>query len=131
MQQAEIAETSFVSFLQDIMRRRHRLPSHLAADLGISHVTVGRWLSGEDAPNIDSCRKLADYSGISLEKILSIAGHLPQMDETAPADWPEFREYAIRKYPAILDEDLVTMIEGLIERRLVQRNGRKELETAK
>ncbi len=30
--------------------------------------------------------------------------------------WPEFREYALQKYPE-LDEDLITMIEDLIERR--------------
>ena len=35
----------------------------------------------------------------------------------APAEWPEFREYAQYKYPAELDEDLITMIEDLIERR--------------
>jgi len=32
-------------------------------------------------------------------------------------EWPEFREYAKRKYAAELDEDLITMIEDLIERR--------------
>jgi len=30
--------------------------------------------------------------------------------------WPEFRDYARQKYPE-LDEDLITMIEDLIERR--------------
>ena len=30
---------------------------------------------------------------------------------------PEFREYARQKYPNELDEDLITMIENLIERR--------------
>ena len=31
--------------------------------------------------------------------------------------WPEFREYALQKYPNELDEGLITMIEDLIERR--------------
>jgi len=105
------------SFLKEIMRRRKRLPSQLAADLGISHVTVSRWLSGEDIPNIRSCRKLAEYSGISLEKVLALVGHLPRIAEKRPPDWPEFREYAHQKYPTELDEDLITMIEDLIERR--------------
>jgi len=39
-----------VLFLKDIMRRRKRLPSQLAADLGTSHATVNRWLSGEEFP---------------------------------------------------------------------------------
>jgi len=32
-------------------------------------------------------------------------------------NWPEFREYARKKYPDELDEDIITMIEDLIERR--------------
>ncbi len=35
---------------------------------------------------------------------------------------PEFREYACQIYPNELDEDLITMIEDLIERRRVKRH---------
>ncbi len=99
------------------MRRCKRLPSQLAADLGVSHATVSRWLSGEDIPNCHSCLKLADYSSVPVEKVLSVAGHLPQVAEKKASYWPEFREYAHQKYPTELDEDLITMIEDLIERR--------------
>jgi len=99
------------------------LPSQLAADLGVSHATVGRWLSNDDVPSVQSCRKLAEYSGVPLEKILSIVGHLPRIAEREPPEWPEFREYARRKYPNELDEDLITMIEDLIERRRGRRYG--------
>ena len=99
------------------MRRRRRFPSQLASDLGVSHATISRWLALRDIPSTSSCRKLAEYSGVPLEKILSIAGHLPLVAETGHAEWPEFREYARQKYPAELDEDLITMIEDLIERR--------------
>ena len=99
------------------MRRRKRLPSQLAADLGISHATVSRWLSSGDIPSIQSCRKLAEYSGVPLQKVLSIVGHIPKTEEEASSDWPEFREYARQKYAKELDEDLITMIEDLIERR--------------
>ena len=99
------------------MRRKKRLPSQMASDLGVSHATVSRWLSGEDIPNMRSCRRLAEYSGVPVEKILSIAGHLPRIDETKSNEWPEFREYARHKYAAELDEDLIAMIEDLIERR--------------
>jgi len=97
------------------------LPSQLATDLGISHATVSRWLSGEDIPSTKSCCKLAEYSGVPLEKVLSIVGHLPRVAETAPPEWPEFRDYARRMYPNELDEDLITMIEDLIERRRQKR----------
>ena len=110
-------ETPIVSFLKELMRRKKRLPSQMAVDLGVSHATVSRWLSSRDIPNTGSCRKLAEYSGVPLERILSIVGHLPRMAETGPPEWPEFREYARQKYPTELDEDLITMIEDLIERR--------------
>ena len=103
------------------MRRRKGLPSHLAADLGVSHATVSRWLSGADIPNTRSCHKLSEYSGVPIEKVLSFAGHLPKIAEKDPQDWPEFRDYARIKYPNELDEDMITMIEDLIERRRYKR----------
>ncbi len=60
-----------------------------------------------------------------LEKVLSIVGHLPRMAEAEPHEWPEFREYAQLKYPEELDEDLITMIEDLIERRRGRRYASK------
>jgi len=119
-------EVPIVSFLKEVMRRRKRLPSQLASDLGVSHATVSRWLSGQDIASTKSCRKLAEYSGVPLEKILSIAGHLPGVSEKAPPEWPEFREYARRMYPNELDEDLITMIEDLIERRRQKRYKSRE-----
>jgi len=38
-------EVPIASFLKELVRRRKRLPNQLAADLGISHATVSRWLS--------------------------------------------------------------------------------------
>ena len=99
------------------MARRHCKPCRLAGELGISHATVSRWLSGMDIPNTRSCQRLAEYSGVPVEKILSIVGHLPRVAENAAKYWPEFREYAQSKYPAELDDDLIAMIEDLIERR--------------
>lgn len=110
-------KSSLVVFLKEIMRRRRRLPSGLAAELGISHATVSRWLSGKDAPSVRSCRKLAEFSGASIETVLAAAGYLPAVTETRKSNWPEFREYARQKYPSELDDDIVTMIEDLIERR--------------
>jgi len=110
-------EVPIALFLKELLRRRKRLPSQLAADLGMSHATVSRWLSGADTPSIKSCRKLAEYSGVPPEKVLSIVGHLPTVTEAKAPEWPEFREYAQRKYPDELDDDLITMIEDLIERR--------------
>lgn len=110
------------TFLCELMSRRKQLPSQMASDLGVSHSTVSRWLSGKDVPGVQSCQRLADISGMPVEKVLCSAGHLPSLTRKAPADWPEFREYARRKYPNELDEDLVIMIEDLIERRRQKRH---------
>ena len=113
------------SFLQELMRRRKRLPSQLAADIGVSHATVRRWLYGEDIPSVRSCQILADYSGIPLQKVLKITGQLPEMSNKEAEDWPEFREYAHKKYPNILDEDIITIIEDMIERRREEKFNKK------
>ena len=122
-----------ISFLNKIMRRRYRLPSQLARDLGVSHVTVSRWLAGKDIPGVKSCQKLAEYSGTSLERVLSIAGYLPKKVEDIPTEWLKFRKYDRTKYPADLDdglialiEDLITLIEDLIERRRQRRRGKRD-----
>jgi transcriptional regulator with XRE-family HTH domain len=115
-----------VSFIKEVLRRRHLKPSQLAANLGVSHATMSRWLSGQDIPNTRSCRRLAEYSGVPLEKILSIVGHLPRISETPMLEWPEFREYARYKYPDELDDDLITMIEDLIDRRRAKKYERKD-----
>jgi transcriptional regulator with XRE-family HTH domain len=111
------AAPQLITFLDNLMKRRRRLPSQLAHDVGVSHPTVGRWLTGEDVPSTTSCRKLAIYSGVSVEKVLSLSGHLPEIKQSSISEWPEFREYAQLKYPNELDEDIIIMIEDLIERR--------------
>ena len=106
-----------ITFLKEIMRRRRKLPSQFAADIGVSHTSVSRWLSGKDLPSPQSCKMLADYAAIPLERVLSIVGYLPWQSDLGSNAWPHFREYAERKYPDELDDDLITMIEDLIERR--------------
>ena len=118
-------DSPFVSFLKEVLRRRKCKPNQLAADLGISHATVSRWLSGRDIPNTRSCQRLADFSGVPLQKVMAVAGHMPGVAEKPAAEWPEFREYAKHKYPSELDEDLITMIEDLIERRRAKKYGEK------
>ena len=42
---------------------------------------------------------------------------LAEKDPPGNGDLPDFREYARKRYPAELDEDLVTMIEDVIKRQ--------------
>lgn len=112
-----VEETPLYMFLRDLMHRFRLLPSQLAVEVGVSHATVSRWLSGKDIPSVKSCRKLAEFSGVSLQKVLSTAGYLPEAPVAGYVNLPDFTEYARLKYADELDEDLIIMIEDLIRRR--------------
>jgi len=66
-------DVPIVPLLKEIMQRRKRLPSQLAADLGISHATVSRWLSGADVPNVKSRLLWVHHSLISLYPFYQLA----------------------------------------------------------
>jgi hypothetical protein len=68
-------------------------------------------------PSTQSCRKLAEYSGTSIDKVLEVVGYIPELPVKTYAEWPEFREYAHIKYPDELDEDVILMLEKIIELR--------------
>jgi len=61
---------------------------------------------------IGTIKALPEYS---LDDLFYVAPE-GQLVKSSNNKWPEFREYALQKYPE-LDEDLITMIEDLIERR--------------
>jgi transcriptional regulator with XRE-family HTH domain len=109
-------DAPIVTFLREVMRRRKRFPSQLAADLSIGHATVSHWLSRKHIPSTKSCRKLSEYGGVPPENVLSIAGHLPRVTAAADLERTKFRNYAHRKYTDELAEDLITMIKDLVER---------------
>jgi len=101
-------------FLKALMKRRRRLPSQLAADLGISHSTVLRWLSGVDLPSPPSCLKLAGYAALPVDEVMAIVGHIPPALRNGQSELPEFTEYALMKYPE-MDEELVSTIALVIQ----------------
>ena len=70
-----------VSFIKELMQQRNRLPSQLAAEIGVSHATVSRWLSSKSIPNPHSCQRLAEYSGVSLQMVLYLAGHVTKLPD--------------------------------------------------
>lgn len=67
---------------------------------------------------IGTIKALPEYS---LDDLFCVAPE-GQLVKSSNNKWPEFREYALRKYPNELDEDLITMIEDLIERRRKRHN---------
>ena len=72
-----------------------------------------------DTPGLDPCvAGVLAQEPVKMQHTVAMAGN--------PAGWPEFREYAHRKYPnldwnlgniEVPDEDLITMIENLIKSR--------------
>jgi transcriptional regulator with XRE-family HTH domain len=114
--------TEINSFIKELLRRQGKVPRQLALDIGVSHASVSRWLSGKDIPKATSCCKLAEYADVPCEEVLIMAGHMPKGKEARADELPVFRDYAHLKYPKELDEDLIHMIEDLIERRRQRRH---------
>lgn len=112
---------NIADFLQDIQRQRGLSLRGLARESGISVSTLSRWCDGKQTPSPKSCKMLADYLSLSTEHILALAGHLKSLHKEATEALPEFREYAGKKYPEELDEDMIAMIEDLIYRRKMRR----------
>jgi transcriptional regulator with XRE-family HTH domain len=106
-----------VTFLTEIMGKQRCSPTQLATDLGVRYSTVHRWLHNKTLPSINSCLRLADYTRLSLQVVLSRIGYIPSDADIVSKSWPEFREYASHKYSTELDDDLVTLIENLIALR--------------
>ena len=104
-------------FIKDITVQRGLSLRGLARETGISASTLSRWCDGKQTPSPKSCRMLADYLSISTEHVLALAGHLKPLHKEDKDSLPEFRDYAARRYPDELDEDIITMIEDLIRRR--------------
>jgi SOS-response transcriptional repressor LexA len=77
------------SYLRETVEKRGILPSQLAAYVGVSHVTVGRWLKGEDVPSPDNCRKLATYLHVTEDTLLEMAGHRGKRADIQPPLTPE------------------------------------------
>jgi len=75
-------------------------------------------ISFEAKSELDSVKSLGQsYDGI----IREVAKFWREENKYQPVKssnkLPEFREYALQKYPKELGEDLITMIEDLIERQ--------------
>ena len=68
---------TFSFFVAGILRKKNMRASHLAAKIGVSHATVGRWLKGEDVPCAKSCYKVAEFTDVPVEDVLRAAGHIP------------------------------------------------------
>lgn len=115
---------------------KHQMEKHNTNALGlsyaikVSHVTIGKWLSGTYTPKPSNCRKLAQYFGAPEDYVLSLAGHRHQIKEeqthySTTNDVPGLRE-AMQLFSQLNDDDqeriLIFMRSILQERRRARSN---------
>jgi len=105
------------AFLEDIQRQRGISLRKMSRESGVSASTLSRWREGKQTPSPKSCKMLAEYLSLPVEHVLALAGHLKPLHKDSADSLPEFREYALKKYPDELDDDMIAMIEDLIYRR--------------
>ncbi len=115
-------ETPLVTWLWKVIREQETFPFHFAKQLGVSHATVSRWLSGHDIPRPKTCEKLANLTGEPLLRILALAGHITETPEQ-DLSLPSFREYMARKYPEdkypLASKDFVAVMARGLDRQSV------------
>ena len=104
----------------DLYKGKYRSLPELARAMGISTGHIYKVRQGKYSINqkfiIGATRAFPKYN---LDDPFYVA---PEGQPVKSSNkWPEFREYARQKYPNELDEDLITMIEDLIERRRAKR----------
>jgi len=109
-----------LAVLEDVMRVRGLSKARLSRDLGVSHVTVGRWFRGVDRPGEDACLKLAKYLDMDLGEVLYLAGRIPEKTRIAAPSLPGFHKYVETKYPGLFEDIEVLAIQQLIERRRIR-----------
>ena len=62
------------SRIEERLRALHMTQRDLAAMLGVSEVTVSRWLSGERNPSIETFSKIADALGTDISYLFASDG---------------------------------------------------------
>ena len=107
-------DTPIMTWLRKMLKERHILAFYLAKQLGISHATVSRWLSGKDVPKPRHCEKLAILTGEHVLKILVLAGHLTKTPELTVV-YPPFREFMDRTHNGFMP-DLVDVMALAIDK---------------
>lgn len=109
-----VPEIVFRDFIRRQIEERNTTALRFAKEVGVSHPTVYRWTSGQDLPRPKACLALASVTGESIVDVLKMAGHIPADYEPAQ-DLPSFRSYMRLKYPGILTDSILRMVEREIE----------------
>lgn len=108
-------QITFGSWLESQLVRREMSQSDLARKLETSTSTVSNWVNGQRIPSPESCDKLADVFGVSVDEVLGVAGHRPRgLDE-----WdPDIKEVAglMQRMPESFRAEIVEFAQWRYER---------------
>jgi len=63
-----------VKNLKNLRKNRGLTQEKLAADLGVSRVSLCRWESGDFQPSLDELIAMARYFGVSLDDLVGVSG---------------------------------------------------------
>ena len=74
--------------IEERLRARQMTQRDLAARLGVSEVTVSRWLSGERTPSIETMGKIANALGTTISYLLS--ENRGSVEQSDPSGWVKF-----------------------------------------
>jgi len=103
----------FSTWLTEKMRERDLNNTGLALKIGVSDVAVGFWLRRKTIPDLESCRKLAEFFNVPTETVLSLAGHLEPVDPNTAEERQVL--YLFRQLPRNAQDMIVAMLHGLTD----------------
>lgn len=72
-------DESFGAFLKDRLEEMDTNARQLSLAMGVSAPNVSNWLHNKRTPSPESCLKLAEVLGLSVDEVLAKAGHRPRM----------------------------------------------------
>lgn len=108
------------TLLEGLLDSRRYSNGELANEIGVNRRTLSCWKAGKTTPNLRSCKKLAQYSGLSLDKVLLLTNKRRWQAVYCAHICSGFEDYTRARYPKEIAEDLMTMTEDLIECNLEQ-----------
>lgn len=75
---------AFPQNLRQLCDNHWKQQKDIADDVDMSHVSLSRYFSGQNDPNLDCVVKLAQYFGVSIEWLLGLGGpKYNELPETA------------------------------------------------
>ena len=127
-------EINLKDTLRRLRRKKNITQEALAAYLGITHQSVGKWERGEGFPDITMLPKIAFYFDVTVDELLDVGKSRIQEkieryreestkymnageNEKNLALWEEaYREFGVKVYSIVSMSDIIASIEsGVIE----------------